>query len=132
MAFPEERCTLALPEMEAQHKYLYQLFDKLESGTTVQDPVATKKLLEELERYVLFHFSSEEFLMRSYKVPSFAVHQSDHEQAGARFVQFLDDFDTGKLNPAALRIFLTGWLMEHSRTSDAEYVSHIIALRSSI
>ena len=129
--YNEERFILDLPEMETQHKYLYSLFDRLESGTTVQNQTGTKKLLEELERYILFHFSSEEFLMRTYQVPSFSVHQSDHEQAGSRFVQFLDDFDAGKLNPAALRIFLTGWLMEHSKSSDAAYVSHILAHRAS-
>jgi hemerythrin len=120
-----QRHILGIPEMDEQHRYLYGLFDMLENNVEVRDREKTNRLLPEIERYVLFHFASEELLMRSYNFPGFAVHQSDHENAGNRFVRFLDDFEAGTLNPAALRIFLTGWLMEHSMTSDAAYAAWI-------
>jgi len=130
--YTEERYKLGLPEMDTQHDYLYSLFDRIESASTVTNTSATKALLDEIERYVLFHFSSEEYLMRLYNVKSFAMHQSDHEQASNRLVRFMDDFEAGKLNPAALRIFLTGWLMEHSRSCDAGYVEEVRKVRESI
>lgn len=34
------------------------------------------------------------------------------------------------LNPAALKIFLTGWLMEHSSISDSMYVKWIMKCRA--
>jgi len=125
----EERHVLGLPEMDEQHRYLYGLFDRIEQSRQVTDPGATRALLAEIERYVVFHFASEEHLMRSYEAPGFAVHQSDHETMSAKLVQFMDDFDAGRLNPAALRIFLTGWLMEHSATSDASYAAWILKQR---
>jgi len=126
----QKRHILNLPDMDSQHEYLYSLFDRIEDSREVADRGRMAVLLEEIERYVNFHFTSEEHLMRLYGVPGFAVHQSDHEAAASKLVQFMDDFDGGRLNPAALRIFLTGWLMEHSATADAEYAERIRAIRS--
>jgi hemerythrin len=120
--------SLGLPEMDAQHAYLYSLFDRIESANADK----MKELLREIEGYLLFHFSSEEHLMRHYKFPGFAVHSSDHEAAGTRLVRFLDDFDAARLNPAALRIFLIGWLSEHSKISDSQYAEWIKNCREKI
>jgi hemerythrin len=118
--------------METQHAYLYSLFDLIEQSTTVSDPEKMRALLSEIEQYVLFHFDSEEHLMRAYKFPGFAAHQTDHEQAGIKIVSFLDDFEAGVLNPVKLRVFLTGWLLEHSRLSDSEYVAWILQKRAAM
>jgi hemerythrin-like metal-binding protein len=115
--------------MDIQHDYLYGLFYRIEQSSHVTDQAFTKSLLTEVEHYILFHFSCEEQLMRMYGVPTFAVHQSDHEQAGARLSDFIDDFEAGKLNPASLRGFLIGWLSDHSKVSDFEYVQWIKTFR---
>lgn len=127
----ENRYVLGFPEMDEQHKYLYFLFDRIENSSVVTDQATMKELLGEIDGYLLFHFTSEEHLMRLYNVPGFAGHQSDHEAMAARLIKFMDDFETGRLNPAALKIFLTGWLMEHSEFLDREYVSYIKKIRES-
>jgi hemerythrin len=108
------------------------LFDRIENSSKVTDKTATKKLLLEIEHYLLFHFASEEHLMRMYNFPTFTVHRSDHEQAGERFSIFIDDFEAEKLNPSNLKDFLFGWLTEHARTGDSEYVSWIKEYRSAL
>jgi len=123
------RHVLNFPEMDVQHDYLYRLFDAIEPSAHVIDSIATKALLREIEQYVLFHFASEEHLMRLYGVPTFTVHQSDHEQAGNRLAMYLDDFEAGRLNPGALRHFLSAWLSEHSALSDSQYVTWILDVR---
>jgi len=123
---------LGLPEMDAQHAYLYSLFDRIEPAGKTGDNDIMKILLLEIEGYLLFHFSSEEYLMRHYTFPGFTVHVSDHVAAGTRLVRFLDDFDAARLNQAALRIFLTGWLSEHSKISDSQYAEWIKKCRENI
>lgn len=125
-----DRYTLELPEMETQHTYLYLIFDKLGEISPATPAEIIKKLLSEIERYVLFHFSSEEHLMRLYQFPNFAVHQTDHERVESKLLQYSDDFENNRLNPQAMRIFFVGWLMEHSSISDAEYVRWIIDQRA--
>ncbi|MBD3345664.1 MAG: hypothetical protein GF401_11440 [Chitinivibrionales bacterium] len=124
-----DRHILGIPEMDEQHRYLYSLFDRIETTGTVTDYERTKRLLEEIEAYLLFHFTSEEHFIRMYKIPGFTEHQADHEQAGERFVLFLEDFEKGKLNPLKLRNFLIWWLAEHSRISDEKYAEAVKKLR---
>jgi hemerythrin-like metal-binding protein len=121
----EQRYRLGLPEMDAQHDYCYVLFESIEPVFVSSDSEKQKRLIQEIEHYVMFHCECEEHLMRIYAMPGFAVHQSDHERMQQKLVQFLDDYEAGNLKPAALSIFLTGWLMEHSRISDSEYVRWI-------
>ena len=58
--------------------------------------------------------------MRLYEYPGFVIRRimSMRQQTG----RFMENSGGGKQNPAQLRIFLTGWLMEHSKTADADYV----------
>jgi hemerythrin-like metal-binding protein len=123
---------LGFPEMDSQHAYCYTLFNKIEHTAATGDHQKMGKLLHEIEHYLMFHFTSEEHLMRMYDTPGFSVHQSDHEQFEQKLVQFLDDFDAGTLNPVAMRIFLTGWLLEHSSLSDSEYVKWISTCREKL
>ncbi len=116
------RHLLGLLEMDSQHDYLYVLFEKL---TEAQSPTAMKALLAEIEGMLDFHFTSEEHLMRHYKVPGFAEHQVDHEQAAAAFLAGLTTFERGQLNPARLQATLTGWLSEHARSADQQYADRI-------
>jgi hemerythrin len=132
MNYTSDRHVLGLPEMDTQHEYLYSLFDTIEAVATGGGRDGLRNLLKEIERYLVFHFECEERLMRMYDFAGFAVHQGDHEQAGNKLVAFLDDFESNRLNPAALRIFFTGWLMEHSRISDSEYVKKVREERAKI
>jgi len=124
------RYILEFAEMDVQHDYLYRLFDSIEQSTEVTDISSMKNILREIERYLNFHFTSEEHLMRTYETPGYAEHQSDHENMASQFIRYLNDFDAAQLNPAAVKIFLTGWLMEHSESIDSQYVKHIKEIRS--
>ncbi len=132
MEGPGARYVLGMPEMDDQHTYLYCLFDAIPPAPREARGDLMARLMDEIERYLLFHFESEELLMRRYGFPGFALHQADHESAGRRFVRFQNDFENGDLNSAALKIFLTGWLMDHSKASDAEYVAWVKKMRAHV
>ncbi len=117
---------LGIPEMDAQHDYLYTLFDRLVDKMTQEE---MSELLHEIEGYFDFHITSEEHLIRHYRVPGFAVHQGDHQQAAQTFINHLEAFERGKLNPARLSNAMTGWLAEHSASADMEYAERIKEIR---
>ncbi|HEX2957751.1 MAG TPA: hemerythrin family protein [Chitinispirillaceae bacterium] len=125
----EQRHHLGFPEMDSQHQYLYLLFDAIVPAFASGEKKRVEKLMREIEHYIMFHCECEEHLMRMYDTPGFAEHQSDHERMQQKLLQFLDDYEAGRLNPAAMRIFFTGWLMEHSLLSDSEYVKWIAGCR---
>jgi len=122
------RPQLGIPEMDAQHAYLYALFDRIGAEMTYDEMAA---LLHEIEGYLDFHFTSEEHLIRHYKAPGFALHQSDHEQAAEAFLKHLAAFEQDSMNPARLKNAMTGWLAEHSLSTDMEYAEFIRDVRNS-
>lgn len=123
---------LDFPEIDEQHRYLFHLFTKIENGTSVTDKIFMSKVLKEIEQYLLYHLTSEEQLMRLYGFPQFAIHQSDHESFSRKFIQFLEQFDSDEMNPAALQIFLNGYFLEHIKTSDISYVNWINKKRNEL
>ena len=132
MSREEHRHVLGLPEMDSQHDYCYSLFDAIEPVFASGDKEKQQQLMQEIERYIMFHCECEEHLMRIYDTPGFAVHQSDHERMQQKLLTYIEDFEAGRLHPPARRIFLTGWLMEHSKITDSEYVEWIGKRRVSI
>ena len=127
-----EKARLGLPEMDEQHHYLYRLFNLVPEEDVVGSPEKMNAILNEIERYLDFHFTSEEHLMRMYDYQQFSTHQSDHELAASRLVDFMDDFSKGTLKPAKLRNFLFSWLYEHSVSSDKEYVKWVEKVRGEL
>jgi hemerythrin-like metal-binding protein len=127
MQAPHTRCRLNIPEMDTQHDYLYSLFDKIDSANTPDEMAA---LLQEIEGYLDFHFTSEEHLIRHYKVPGVAAHQADHHQAAEAFFKHVSAFEHGNLNPARMRNAMTGWLNEHSESTDMQYATFLQNIRT--
>jgi len=127
-----DRHILDFPETDEQHRYLYDLFALLGDNSHVVNTPGTKALLAEIERYILYHFSCEDRLMRTYGFPGAAVHTSDHERVEEKLVQFMDNFEAGNLNPDYMRRFMTHWLSEHGKMADAEYVAWITQRRSAV
>jgi hemerythrin len=127
-----KRFKLGFDEMDVQHDYLYNLFECIEKTHILMDVFYTKRLLREIENYIMFHFECEERLMRMYGVLTFTVHKSDHEQFEQRVAAFIDDFEANRLDPKNLRMVLSEWLYEHSRVSDSEYVTFINRKREDI
>ncbi|MFP4680020.1 MAG: hypothetical protein ACLFQB_06030, partial [Chitinispirillaceae bacterium] len=64
-----EKARLGLPEMDEQHYHLYRVFDLLPKENTVRDREKMDSILKEIERYLNFHLTSEEHLMRMYDFP---------------------------------------------------------------
>lgn len=120
------RPILGIPEMDTQHDYLYTLFDRLTTELSHNEMAA---LLDEISGYLDFHITSEEHLIRHYKVPEFSLHQADHELAAQSFLSHMDAFEHGDMNPARLHNAMTGWLNEHSEFTDMKYAEFIKKIR---
>ena len=121
------RPRLGIPEMDAQHDYLYALFNRIEADLPQPEMEA---LLHEIAGYLDFHFTSEEHLIRHYQIPGFSGHQADHEQAAEAFLKHMAAFEHGTMNPPRLRNAMIGWLSEHSESTDMQYAEIIRELRN--
>lgn len=114
---------LNLPEIDAQHKRLFELINAIWQATVRRAELAeTLLLLDELENYTAIHFAAEEELMRLAAYPGFELHRREHQRFIARVQQEKDSIARGKtgLSLDLLR-FLKDWLVKHILGTDKKY-----------
>jgi len=109
--------------IDSQHQKLFQIFQTLLDNIEQQSG-NTEHIIEELEAYTHYHFSTEENLMKKFKCPEMATHVAQHEI----FKQKVLDFKTSQLFQSAtlneeIAGFLRKWFLHHILEYDAKYVN---------
>jgi two-component system, NtrC family, sensor kinase len=123
--------------VDEQHRKLVDLINRL--GSISAHLTSTEELgaiLTELANYTVYHFNTEEELMKQYDVD--ATHQNIHIKAHQHFTAqvmvaakiLLSSTDVTNQLIAPLLKYLTNWLVQHILGSDARMGKEIIALQA--
>lgn len=118
-----------IPSIDAQHRKLVdilnELYDAMGKGHANQ---VLGNLLDELIKYTVIHFSTEERLFRQYDYPGFAVHKREHEGLTAQVKTLQRDYQAGKLSISIkVGTFLKDWLAHHILEADMKYAPFLIS-----
>jgi len=115
------------PEIDAQHKRLFQLADQLHDAMTAGKAKETlSQTLASLIGYTRVHFASEERLMQKHAYPDYAVHKAEHDKLTAKVLDFQKDFNAGRsVMTIDLMQFLKNWLANHIGQTDKKVAAHI-------
>ena len=113
--------------IDAEHRLLVFLFRKLDVATrTGESQMAVNQIILEVRRFVEFHFTSEENVMRETHYPGLLAHQALHADLLAKLGVLSARVMTQREFPEELVFFLSSWLVEHIAQEDqhvAKYVS---------
>ncbi|MDO8991298.1 MAG: bacteriohemerythrin [Sideroxyarcus sp.] len=123
--------------VDEQHRKLVDLINRL--GAINAHLASTEELgaiLTELANYTVYHFNTEEDLMKQYAVD--AAHQATHIKAHQHFTAqvmvaakiLLGSNDVNNQLVAPLLKYLTNWLVQHILGSDTRMGQEIIALQA--
>ena len=123
--------------IDSQHRKLVDMINRL--GAISAHQTSTEELgtiLTELVSYTIFHFDTEEQLMKQYEVNT--VHQEAHIESHRRFKEqvavagkvLLSSTDISRQFVAPLLKYLTSWLVQHILGSDTRLAQEVIALQS--
>jgi hemerythrin-like metal-binding protein len=111
-------------EIDAQHRILV---DTLVEASTKLTDKASDPLFEQITRdllaYAIYHFDTEEQLMRQhgYEPEEAALHVGEHRGFSEQVVALRDRAHTGEPGARdALLAFLRNWLINHIMTSDQQ------------
>lgn len=108
------------PEIDSQHKRLFQLAADLHSAMTggkAKDVL--NGTLANLISYTKRHFACEERLMQANHYPEYAKHKMLHDALTARVVAFQKEFASGRTSLSVeLLQFLSDWLRHHIGETD--------------
>ena len=115
--------------VDSQHKKLVDLINELYSSMGKgQGNQAMGRILDELVKYTITHFSAEERLLEKAGYPDLAAHRKIHEDFTNRVKQMQRDLASGKfVMSVSLANFLKEWLSGHILGTDKKYVPHLAA-----
>lgn len=124
-------------EMDHQHRILVDMLVEVSAKLThVENETLFDRITQDLLAYAIYHFDTEEKLMRQYGYAAAApdeehAHLTAHRAFAERVVTLRADARAG--HPGgneALLAFLKGWLVNHILTTDKRLGQFVCAARA--
>lgn len=115
--------SVGIKEIDNQHRQLIDIINSLaEAMRNRKSNEEMGRILGELSRYTLNHFSLEERYFRQFGYPDTAAHVEQHKAFIAKVGGFQSDFASGKLAISIeIMNFLSDWLVKHIKGTDKLY-----------
>ncbi|MDO9267711.1 MAG: bacteriohemerythrin [Methylobacter sp.] len=125
-----DKLVTGIGKIDEQHQILVNLFNEANIKLTTNN---NAKFMEEITRnllsYALYHFETEEGLMRKYDyIEDADAHIRQHRSFSAKVVAVHNDIKTGILiSREDLLSFLNSWLINHILNTDKGLVTFLLA-----
>jgi hemerythrin len=119
--------TVGLDDIDAQHRYFFELMKAMDRTKRTHDDRCMRALLDELARYGRYHFGCEERLMECYAYPDASRHIGEHRKIEEKLAQFLA---TDPIDLAKLRMTLYQWFVGHTTLEDKQLAAHVQNVRT--
>jgi hemerythrin len=116
---------IGIAELDAQHKRLHGLLERLRDAVGKHYGYATTAILDELAIETRIHFAVEESLMRMLSFPEVEIHVAEHQTLRDQLEKFrkrAQDFEVAD----ELAAFIQQWLNDHVDRYDREFVDHFL------
>lgn len=112
--------------IDTEHRLLVFLFRKLDVAVkTGETQMTLNQIIGETKRFVEFHFTSEENLMRETNYPHLPAHQAHHMDLLAKLGVLASQVIARREFPEDLLFFLNSWLQEHIANHDQQVALHV-------
>ncbi|MDR0563465.1 MAG: bacteriohemerythrin [Azoarcus sp.] len=118
-----DRFSVGIPEIDKQHKMLFELIDKLHAAIFQHKGTsACAEVLDELIEYTRIHFSLEQRLMHMGKYPGYEAHCALHRELVQDVESLVEKIHSGRTAISfELLHFLRTWLTKHILGEDKKY-----------
>lgn len=113
---------LGMEEIDAQHSILIDLINQVWVAVVKKpDRAEALRVLEELEKYTITHFTAEEIFMREIDYANFDQHKEEHTKFVARIAEEKAKVVAGGAVTLGIIHFLKDWLINHILVADKQY-----------
>jgi len=115
--------SIGINEIDEQHKKLIVMINQLQDAMRVgKGKEILGTTLNELVRYTVYHFSTEEKYFDRYDYPETATHIDEHAKFIREVSAFKKEFEEGRIGiTIKLMNFLSDWLVNHIMGSDKKF-----------
>ncbi|MDR0374287.1 MAG: bacteriohemerythrin [Treponema sp.] len=130
----QARFSVGIPLIDDQHKRLIEITNNLydacrQSGAIYTGFVAA---LHQTADYVVFHFGTEDKIMRRINYPDYAIHSKEHEMFVKEVLRQMHDYENEKTYaPHALARYLRDWILSHIALTDLKLGAYLLNMKKS-
>lgn len=120
----QERYNIGVAAIDAEHKKLFNIIDKLLVGSKRKDKIqwVCQEGIKYFRNFAVEHYANEEEYMRSIQYSGYDVHKRIHDDFRFNTLPALErELEREKYSADAVSHFLsvcTGWLISHTLTED--------------
>lgn len=117
--------------IDEQHKRLFeigsQIYELTDDYSEYDNYDSIVKLIDELAKYTMYHFKTEEDLFEKYAYGDIENHKAEHQ----KFLEKLDQVDLDQIESDQEKVikdilmFVFQWIMDHIRVTDSKYVDFL-------
>jgi hemerythrin len=121
-----DKLITGVESVDSQHQMLFTIINNLISSCN-EEPVAhdhVENAINELVKYVAYHFADEEQVMRNHHFAGLARHQEQHYEFEAEILGFGLRFKRGEDVSDGLLKYVQNWLVNHILVIDIEAMKH--------
>jgi len=118
---------LNIKEIDEQHKYLFNLLNRLYDSVVEGDERSTlDNVLAELIDYTVYHFNTEEKMLEEQNYPELDIQKQEHNELTGQVIELQTKFRDGSATISfEVLDFLSNWLTTHTMGSDQKYSAFI-------
>lgn len=123
--------SINVKEFDDHHKKLVTMINDLHEkmiqgrGKEIILPV-----VEELKKYTIYHFNTEEQCMQKKLYPDFTKHKNEHDKFTANVNEFNKKLVEGDFKVTVQTYsFLKDWLLNHILNSDKKFGTYVVGLQ---
>lgn len=120
----DEQYRLGCEELDAQHRYLFEVA----SRTTRAESADLMDLFKELYRYTQEHFHKEESHMEQHGYPQLEAHRHKHQMLKRDLNLLRQRFLKNPEAHGDVIDFVMAWVTQHIQVHDAHYATYLRSL----
>jgi len=121
--------SVGIKVIDDQHKVLVNLLNEMfnhVTGNYVQECDYFNRVIEEVGRYVKYHFATEEKIMLATNYQGYREHKREHDNFIITVKKNILDYKAGKrFTLSTFTRFLKDWVLSHIALVDKQYIEHL-------
>jgi hemerythrin len=117
--------------IDDQHKRIIDFINELDDACRTGNADETSHVMEGLLNYTVTHFEFEESLQEKASYPFLKAHQRIHELFMKKVAAFRERASKGEDVAPELLNLLQGWLVNHIKGEDRDYIESVKAITNS-
>lgn len=128
--------SVGIEKIDNQHKVLIQMinmfYDEIHKIHEGKSDITLKELrvstIDEMKKYAIEHFQTEEDLFLEYGYPDYVAHKTKHDDFFKKVLDVEKRLENGSLILSTeITDFLKEWLVEHIEGCDQEYSEYLVS-----